>query len=42
METESNHDQKILPVFVTLDPLRDTPFHLHAYLKGPPLYSSYL
>ncbi|KAL0686573.1 hypothetical protein Bca4012_086250 [Brassica carinata] len=30
---ESNHDQKILPVFVTLDPLRDTPFHLHAYLK---------
>ncbi|CAN6917522.1 unnamed protein product [Brassica oleracea] len=32
-QLESNHDQKILPVFVTLDPLRDTPFHLHAYLK---------
>lgn len=30
---ESNHDQKILPVFVTLDPVRDTPSHLHAYLK---------
>ncbi|KAJ0252425.1 Protein SCO1 2 [Hirschfeldia incana] len=32
-QLESNHDQKILPVFVTLDPLRDTPSHLHAYLK---------
>ncbi|CAH2076016.1 unnamed protein product [Thlaspi arvense] len=30
---ESNHNEKILPVFVTLDPLRDTPSHLHAYLK---------
>ncbi|XP_056848783.1 protein SCO1 homolog 2, mitochondrial-like [Raphanus sativus] len=30
---ESNHDQKILPVFVTLDPVRNTPSHLHAYLK---------
>ncbi|KAF3507685.1 hypothetical protein F2Q69_00008642 [Brassica cretica] len=30
---ESNHDKKILPVFVTLDPVRDTPSHLHAYLK---------
>lgn len=35
IETESNHDKKILPVFVTLDPVRDTPSHLHAYLKGP-------
>ncbi|KAG7539900.1 Thioredoxin-like superfamily [Arabidopsis thaliana x Arabidopsis arenosa] len=30
---ESKHNQKILPVFVTLDPQRDTPSHLHAYLK---------
>uniref|UniRef100_A0A1J3FD54 Protein SCO1-like protein 2, mitochondrial n=1 Tax=Noccaea caerulescens TaxID=107243 RepID=A0A1J3FD54_NOCCA len=30
---ESSHNQKIMPVFVTLDPLRDTPSHLHAYLK---------
>ncbi|KAH0915807.1 hypothetical protein HID58_030253 [Brassica napus] len=30
---ESNHDKKVLPVFVTLDPVRDTPSHLHAYLK---------
>ncbi|CAN8328637.1 unnamed protein product [Cochlearia groenlandica] len=30
---ETSHNQKILPVFVTLDPLRDTPSHLHAYLK---------
>ncbi|ESQ53223.1 hypothetical protein EUTSA_v10025949mg [Eutrema salsugineum] len=30
---ESSDNQKILPVFVTLDPLRDTPSHLHAYLK---------
>lgn len=34
METESKHNQKILPVFVTLDPQRDTLSHLHAYLKG--------
>jgi protein SCO1/2 len=32
--TESKHNEKILPVFVTLDPQRDTPSHLHAYLKG--------
>ncbi|CAH8369415.1 unnamed protein product [Eruca vesicaria subsp. sativa] len=30
---EANHGKKILPVFVTLDPLRDTPSHLNAYLK---------
>lgn len=34
METESKQNQKILPVFVTLDPQRDTASHLHAYLKG--------
>lgn len=31
---ESRHNRKILPVFVTLDPQRDTPSHLRAYLKG--------
>ncbi|VVB09771.1 unnamed protein product [Arabis nemorensis] len=30
---ESIDNQKILPVFVTLDPQRDTPCHLNAYLK---------
>ncbi|XP_034220852.1 LOW QUALITY PROTEIN: protein SCO1 homolog 2, mitochondrial-like [Prunus dulcis] len=30
---ESRHNFKILPVFVTLDPQRDTPSHLRAYLK---------
>ncbi|KFK30546.1 hypothetical protein AALP_AA7G276100 [Arabis alpina] len=30
---ESVDNQKILPVFVTLDPQRDSPSHLNAYLK---------
>lgn len=30
---ECNHNLKVLPVFVTIDPQRDTPSHLHAYLK---------
>ncbi|XP_010526646.1 PREDICTED: protein SCO1 homolog 2, mitochondrial-like [Tarenaya hassleriana] len=30
---ECSHNLKILPVFVTMDPQRDTPSHLHAYLK---------
>lgn len=30
---ESNHGVKVLPVFVTLDPQRDTPAHLRAYLS---------
>ncbi|XP_010431964.1 PREDICTED: protein SCO1 homolog 2, mitochondrial-like isoform X1 [Camelina sativa] len=30
---ESKHNQNILPVFVTLDPQRDSPSHLRAYLK---------
>ncbi|KAK4356662.1 hypothetical protein RND71_025633 [Anisodus tanguticus] len=29
----SKQDHKILPVFVTIDPQRDTPSHLRAYLK---------
>ncbi|XP_004288214.1 PREDICTED: protein SCO1 homolog 2, mitochondrial-like [Fragaria vesca subsp. vesca] len=30
---ESRHNLKVLPVFVTIDPQRDTPSHLRAYLK---------
>lgn len=30
---ESKHDSKILPVFVTIDPQRDTPSQLGAYLR---------
>ncbi|KAL6220077.1 hypothetical protein ACLB2K_007834 [Fragaria x ananassa] len=30
---ESRHNLKVLPVFVTIDPKRDTPSHLRAYLK---------
>ncbi|CAN1224691.1 Protein SCO1 homolog 2, mitochondrial [Linum grandiflorum] len=33
---ESQENLKVLPVFVTIDPQRDTPGHLRAYLKGPP------
>ncbi|KAG8642881.1 hypothetical protein MANES_12G136200v8 [Manihot esculenta] len=32
---ESKENIKVLPVFVTIDPQRDTPSHLRAYLKGP-------
>lgn len=31
---ESKHDSKIVPVFVTIDPQRDNPSQLRAYLKG--------
>lgn len=31
---ESKQNAEILPVFVTIDPQRDTPSHLRAYLKG--------
>ncbi|KAF2284056.1 hypothetical protein GH714_018638 [Hevea brasiliensis] len=31
---ESRENTKVLPVFVTIDPQRDTPSHLRAYLKG--------
>ncbi|MCD9560411.1 hypothetical protein HAX54_019086 [Datura stramonium] len=31
--TVSLKDHKILPVFVTIDPQRDTPSHLRAYLN---------
>uniref|UniRef100_A0A2P2IIA3 Uncharacterized protein n=2 Tax=Rhizophora mucronata TaxID=61149 RepID=A0A2P2IIA3_RHIMU len=30
---ESKEHLKVLPVYVTIDPQRDTPSHLHAYLK---------
>ncbi|XP_038689926.1 protein SCO1 homolog 2, mitochondrial isoform X2 [Tripterygium wilfordii] len=30
---ESKHNVKVLPVFVTIDPQRDTPSHLRAYLQ---------
>lgn len=30
---ESRHNHKVLPVFVTIDPQRDNPSHLRAYLK---------
>ncbi|XP_022132448.1 protein SCO1 homolog 2, mitochondrial [Momordica charantia] len=30
---ESRHNLKVLPVFVTIDPQRDNPSHLRAYLK---------
>ncbi|TXG60694.1 hypothetical protein EZV62_015267 [Acer yangbiense] len=32
---ESKQNIKILPVFVTIDPQRDTPAQLRAYLQGP-------
>ncbi|KAJ4841531.1 Protein SCO1 2, mitochondrial [Turnera subulata] len=31
---ESQSNLKVLPLFVTIDPQRDTPSHLRAYLKG--------
>ncbi|KAF8019066.1 hypothetical protein BT93_H3824 [Corymbia citriodora subsp. variegata] len=31
---ESKQNAEILPVFVTIDPQRDTPSHLRAYLEG--------
>ena len=34
MDLESKANLKVLPVFVTLDPQRDNPSHLGAYLKG--------
>jgi hypothetical protein len=34
MDLESKANLKVLPVFVTLDPQRDNPSHLRAYLKG--------
>ncbi|KAL6225208.1 hypothetical protein ACLB2K_004059 [Fragaria x ananassa] len=37
---ESRHNLKVLPVFVTIDPQRDTPSHLRAYLKGSILLCS--
>lgn len=31
---ESKYNSKILPVFVTIDPQRDNPSQLRAYLNG--------
>lgn len=31
---ESIHNARVLPVFVTIDPQRDTPAQLRAYLRG--------
>ncbi|MFS8015633.1 putative copper chaperone SCO1/SenC, Thioredoxin-like superfamily [Helianthus anomalus] len=33
-QKDSEHNITIRPVFVTIDPQRDTPSHLRAYLKG--------
>jgi cytochrome oxidase Cu insertion factor (SCO1/SenC/PrrC family) len=34
MNVESKENLKVLPMFVTLDPQRDNPPHLRAYLEG--------
>lgn len=36
---DSKQNLKILPVFVTLDPRRDSPSQLRAYLKGHFLFT---
>ncbi|KAL5992365.1 hypothetical protein ACLOJK_013282 [Asimina triloba] len=33
LEQESKQNLKILPVFITIDPQRDSPSHLQAYLQ---------
>lgn len=43
MKQESKQNVRVLPVFITIDPQRDSPSQLQAYLKGqspPPLFSA--
>lgn len=34
LKLETAHNLEITPVFITIDPQRDTPAQLQAYLKG--------